>query len=67
MSNDLKFSQEEKNLILDLKDVVNAHSRTINEMAKRINVQNTKIHELEGKILMNNTSVGFNDIFKEKK
>lgn len=60
----MEFSQEKWNLVLDLKDMVNNHSKTINKMAKVINAQEKKIKELEVKLMKNNTNEAFNDIFK---
>lgn len=60
----MEFSQEKWNLVLDLKDMVNNHSKTINKMAKVINSQEQKIKELEVKLMTKNTNDTFNDIFK---
>lgn len=61
MSNDLKLTQEKWNLILDLKEMVNNHSQTINKMAKLINSQQEKIKELENELKTKQTTSMFQD------
>ena len=61
---DLKFTQEDKNRILDLKDMVNQQSKTINQLVERNNSQQRRIDELDKKLLKLSTSRDFNDIFR---
>lgn len=60
------MTQEQENLIRDLTDMVNNHSKTINKMAKVINAQQVKINEFENELLKLNTNVNYNDIFRTK-
>lgn len=59
----MELSQEKWNMILDLKDTVNAHSKTINKMAKVINAQQEKITELEKR--RDNANPLTNDMFDD--
>lgn len=54
MSDKVEFSQEKENMILDLKDMVNAHSKTINKLARVVNSQQERIEELETKLNSSN-------------
>jgi len=65
MSGEIKFTQEKENMILELKDMVNAHSKNINKMVKVINAQKKIIEELEVKLIKINNSRDFNDIFRK--
>lgn len=60
------MTQEQENLIRDLKDMVNNHSKTINKMAKVINALKQQVDKLEVERLKYNTNIDFNDIFKAK-
>ena len=60
----VEFNQEMKNLILDLKDQVNKHSKTINQLAKISNARKEVIEKLEAKIQKLETNHKFkSDIF----
>jgi len=48
-----------KNVILDLKEMVNKHSQTINKLARVVNAQQERIKELEDKG-RNNSPFGVN-------
>jgi len=54
------MTQEQENLLRDLQDMVNNHSKTINKMAKVINSMKSQIDAME---LKSKTNSSFNDIF----
>jgi len=61
---DLKFSQEMKNMILDLRDDVNRQSQIINQMGKVSKSQQDKIVELETEIKkLKAAKIDFNSFF----
>lgn len=61
----MEFSQEMKNLILDLKDQINNHSKTINKMARVVNAQHERIKKLEQEV-KEKTYSPFSDIMGDR-
>jgi hypothetical protein len=66
MSNEIKLTQEKWNMVLDLRDKVTILEKSLKETRVHLRNEQLKTQELEKKILMNNTNVNFNDIFRSK-
>jgi hypothetical protein len=66
MSNEIKLTQEKWNMVLDLKDKVETLEKSLRETRLHLRNEQLKTQELEKKILMNNSNVNFNDIFRSK-